>query len=55
LVVRTSRYADFAHRILPSGSGYIEGVLGYFNGTYQLRVCDDQKAMMYEPRFEMQL
>jgi hypothetical protein len=51
LVVRTSRYADFAHRILPSGSGYIEGVLGYFNGTYQLKVCDDQKAMMYEPRF----
>jgi hypothetical protein len=51
LVVRTSRYADFAHRTLPSGSGYIEGVLGYFNGTYQLRVCDDQKAMMYEERF----
>jgi hypothetical protein len=51
LVVRTSRYADFAHRTLPSGSGYIEGVLSYFNGTYQLRVCDDQKAIMPNPRF----
>jgi hypothetical protein len=51
LVVRTSRYADFAHRTLPSGNGYIEGVLGYFNGVYQLRVCDDQKAEMYNERF----
>lgn len=51
LVVRTSRYADFAGRTLPSGCGYIEGVLGYFGDTYQLRVCDDQKASMYEPRF----
>jgi hypothetical protein len=51
LVVRTSRFADFARHSLPEGSGYIEGVLSYFNGTYQLRVCDDQKAVMYEPRF----
>jgi hypothetical protein len=51
LVVRTSRFADFARRTLPEGSGSIEGVVGYFNGTYQLRVCDDQKAEMYNPRF----
>jgi len=43
LVVRTSRHATFADWILPEGEGRIEGVLGYFNGTYQLVVCDSEK------------
>lgn len=51
LVVRTSRYALFAHKTLPDGNGYIEGVLNHFNGKYQLVVCDDMKAVMDEPRF----
>lgn len=51
LIVRTSRYALFAHKVLPHGNGYIEGVLGYFNGSYQLRVSDDQKAVMNGGRF----
>lgn len=42
LTLRTSRYATFAGKTLPFGSGYIEGVLGYFNGRYRLTVIDDQ-------------
>lgn len=43
LIVRTSRYARFASRTLPAGEGRIEGVLGYFNGNYQLTVIDAQR------------
>jgi hypothetical protein len=42
LIVRTSRYARFAPWLLPEGSGRIEGVVGYFNGDYQLTVSDSQ-------------
>lgn len=51
LTVRTNSHALFAGKTLPSGSGYIEGVLNYFNGAYQLILCDDQKAIMESPRF----
>lgn len=51
LAVRTSRYAEFANRSLPAGSGYIEGVLTYFNGNYQLVVCSDIYAVMEGKRF----
>lgn len=52
LVVRTSRHALFAGKSLPGGNGYIEGVLNYFNGKYQIVLCDDQKAVMEGARFE---
>ena len=51
LIVRTSRFALFAGRTLPHGSGYIEGVMTYFNGKYQLVVCSDTYAVMEKPRF----
>jgi hypothetical protein len=51
LVVRTSQHARFADEILPSGSGYIEGVLGVFNGTYQLEVWSESRAIMKNERF----
>lgn len=51
LVVRTSRHAQFAAQILPERSGHIEGILGYFNGNYQLRVITHTRAIMEEPRF----
>lgn len=51
LAVRTSRYALFAHKTLPAGNGYIEGILNYFNGSYRLILCDGQKAVMENPRF----
>ncbi len=43
LVVRTSRHADFASRLLPEGIGRIEGVLSLFNDTFQLTVTDSEK------------
>lgn len=51
LVVRTRREAEFATKILPSGSGHIEGILGWFNGTYQLHVIDSRNAVMEGARF----
>jgi hypothetical protein len=47
LAVRTSRHAGFARRLLPEGTGRIEGVLGYFNGEYQLVVCDSEAFIPY--------
>lgn len=43
LLVRTSRHATFARFPLPRGTGRIEGILGIFNGSYQLVVCDSEK------------
>lgn len=51
LVVRTSAYAAFAAWLLPYGSGSIEGVVSYFNGEYQLTLCNIEAADMYEERF----
>ncbi|MBR1889691.1 MAG: choice-of-anchor J domain-containing protein [Alloprevotella sp.] len=43
IVVRTSNYADFAAQTLPSGTGTVVGILGRYNGTWQLtiRTIDD--------------
>lgn len=51
LVVRTSRQALYGDQLLPRGSGYIEGILGYFNRTYQLRVLTHTRAVMEAERF----
>lgn len=51
LIVRTSFRADFAHEPLPAGSGYIEGILSWFNDHYQLRVVDPRKVKMTGERF----
>lgn len=51
LAVRTSRYAEFANRNLPPGSGYIEGVLGWFGGRYLLKVVDPWNLDMSGERF----
>lgn len=51
LDVHTSPYADFVRTPLPSGSGSIEGLLGYFNHRYQLRVLNAYHIRMSEPRF----
>lgn len=51
LTVRTNAAASFAHFQLPSGSGYIEGILSVFAGKYQLRVVREKFVVMEEPRF----
>lgn len=40
IVVRTSKYADFAETTLPTGNGSIYGILNIYNGTYQLLLRD---------------
>ena len=49
--MRTSRYARFADDVLPIRSGYVEGILGWFNNSYQLRVIDARNVIMESPRF----
>lgn len=46
LVVRSSGYATFAANLTPSGGGRITGVLGVYNGTYQLVIRDLNDVMM---------
>lgn len=36
LVVRNSGYSNFYTQLLPEGEGTVRGLLGYFNGTWQL-------------------
>ncbi len=36
--VRTSNYASFKNNIIPAGKGTVIGLLGLFNGTYQLAI-----------------
>jgi hypothetical protein len=40
LIVRTSRFAEFASWSLPAGEIYIEGVLSLFGSDYQLVISD---------------
>ena len=51
LVVRTSALASFADDPLPAGSGSIKGILGWFNGTPQLKVYDPREVDMNGARF----
>lgn len=52
LVVRTSGYATFAGEILPGGSGFVRGVVGYFNGAYQIILINQNYAVMESERFQ---
>lgn len=51
LVVRSSGRTVFADRLLPGGSGYIEGVLGFFGSEYQLVINGVAGVDMREERF----
>lgn len=51
LIVRTSRYTDYADSELPAGSGLIRGVMSYFNGKYQLIINSRYEAVLDNERF----
>ena len=51
LRVHTTQHAYFAAAPLPTQSGYIEGVLGIFDGEYQLKVWSNIYAVMERERF----
>jgi hypothetical protein len=40
LVIRTSNYANFAGKLVPSGYGSVVGILSAFNGTWQFTIRD---------------
>jgi len=52
VVVRTSNYAAFKNSATPNGFGTIVGLLGLYNGTYQLviRNIDDVYGFYADPR-----
>lgn len=51
VVVRTSSYAKFAGRQLPTGSGSVTAILTYFNTTPQLVLLRERDAQLTEARF----
>ena len=52
LTIRTSRFANFAGRIVPSGKGKIRGVLTKYNTTYQIIMRTERDANMPNPRVD---
>ncbi len=50
IVIRTSRYADFADQLTPTGNGSFVGILTTYKGTNQLIVRDPSDLEMTSPR-----
>ncbi|ESU23949.1 hypothetical protein FEDK69T_10060 [Flavobacterium enshiense DK69] len=51
MVFRTSKYAQFAHKLAAIGSGKIRGVLTRYGDTYQFMVRYERDIMLNNPRF----
>ena len=51
VIVRTSSYAKFAGRTVPSGSGTITAILTYFRDTPQLLILREQDVQLTGARF----
>lgn len=49
VTVRTSNYAAFKNNIIPAGKGTVIGLLGLFNGTYQLAIRHIQDVYGFVP------
>ena len=52
LIVRTSRFANFAGYKVPSGRGKIRGVLTKYNSVYQIIMRTERDANMPNPRVD---
>ncbi len=52
LIVRTSRYANFAGYKVPSGKGKIRGVLTKYNSSYQIILRTERDVNMPNPRVD---
>ncbi|NPA43401.1 MAG: DUF5017 domain-containing protein, partial [Chlorobi bacterium] len=50
LIMRTSGYADFATKVVPSGKGSVTAVLGKYRSTYQIYVRDESDVNLDGPR-----
>ena len=49
LTVRTSNYADFAANKIPGGKGTVIGIMGVFDGTWQLTLRDSLDVQGFTP------
>lgn len=49
ILVRTSKYANFASKLVPAGSGSVVGVLSIFNGDFQLYIRDAKDLIGFNP------
>lgn len=49
VVIRTSKYANFAGTKMPEGKGTIVGVLSIFNGIYQITIRDMKDVISFDP------
>ncbi|HAH54072.1 MAG TPA: hypothetical protein DCM02_01970 [Flavobacterium sp.] len=52
LTIRTSRFANFAGRKVPSGKGKIRGVLTKYSSTYQIILRTERDVNMPNPRVD---
>jgi len=52
LTIRTSRFANFAGRKVPTGKGKIRGVLTKYNSTFQIIMRTERDANMPNPRVD---
>ena len=55
LVIRTSRFANFAGYNIPTGKGKIRGILTRYNTTYQIILRTDRDVKFTEPRIDYTL
>ncbi len=49
LTVRTSNYATFASAAIPGGKGTVIGIMGVYDGTYQLTLRDTTDVIGFTP------
>jgi hypothetical protein len=54
IILRNSGYSKFVNDKVPSGSGYIVGVMGIYDSTYQLTIRDPRDIQFNNPRFGSQ-
>jgi hypothetical protein len=47
-IVRTSNFANFATKIIPSGNGTVQGILSLFGTTYQLTIRDTKDIIGFQ-------
>lgn len=48
LILRTSKYANFANALLPKGKGTLVGILSIFNGQYQIYIRDTNDCVGFD-------
>lgn len=49
IIVRTSKYANFAGELVPDGKGNVTAILGKFNADYQLTIRDLNDIKDFKP------